>query len=197
MCFFFHFFLFFHHITLIQLGKDDMTNTSHTTSQQWWWQLSNAIQCAAYDNPWAVKSFSYKLYAYAILVNYLLLLIIYEKYYLVSREKKKTQKPWAWAAASGFWDLKPEPQANLSRVDGFWQLRLPTARHGRLWALSLSRHITNKDIWSLLGMFSWCFSCPEDLYILTLNPFISILKFRCNEFPQVKKFWASWRRSSS
>ena len=130
MCFFFHFFLFFHHITLIQLGKDDMTNTSHTTSQQWWWQLSNAIQCAAYDNPWAVKSFSYKLYAYAIPVNYLLLLIIYEKYYLVSREKKKNTK--AMGLSRGFRLLRFEAWA-AGQPKPSRRLLTASATYGSAW----------------------------------------------------------------
>ena len=51
------------------------------------------------------------------------------------------RKPSAWAAASGFWDLKPEPWAV---IDGLWRPRLPTARLGRLKALSLSRHNTRR-----------------------------------------------------
>ena len=52
------------------------------------------------------------------------------------------RKPSAWAVASGFWYLKPEPWAVTGLSDSLWWPRLPTAQLGRLKALSLSRHNT-------------------------------------------------------
>ena len=56
------------------------------------------------------------------------------------------RKPLSWAAASGFWDLKPELWAVTGLCDGLWWPRLPTAWLSRLKALSLSWHNTNVDM---------------------------------------------------
>ena len=54
------------------------------------------------------------------------------------------KKPSAWAAASGFWDMKLEPWAVRGLSDGLWRLGLLSAQLGRLQAWYLSRHITNR-----------------------------------------------------
>src|ERR1700678_786777 len=51
-------------------------------------------------------------------------------------------KAAAQATVSGFSNMKPEPWAGRGLTNGFCRPRLPTARHGRLQALGLSRHIT-------------------------------------------------------
>src|SRR5271155_5370333 len=70
---------------------------------------------------------------------------------------------------SGFSNMKPEPWAARGLTDGFWRPRLPTARHGRLQALGLSRHITTRRLghkFFLLFFFFNFFFCFF-LYILT------------------------------
>src|ERR1700678_2778399 len=54
-------------------------------------------------------------------------------------------KAAAQATVSGFSNMKPEPWAGRGRTNGFCRPRLPTARHGRLQALGLSRHITTRN----------------------------------------------------
>ena len=66
----------------------------------------------------------------------------------------------AQAAAFGFLKPKPEPWAVTSPSDSLWQLRLPTARarHGRLQALSLSRHNTNYRSYCKRKSANWHFN---------------------------------------
>ena len=63
------------------------------------------------------------------------------------------RKPSAWAAALGFWYLKPEPWAVTGLSDGLWWPWLPMARLGQLKALSLSRHITK--LANICGHVEW------------------------------------------
>ena len=55
-------------------------------------------------------------------------------------------KAAAQATVSGFSNMKPEPWAGRGLTNGFCRPRLPTARHGRLQALGLSRHITTPNL---------------------------------------------------
>jgi len=64
-------------------------------------------------------------------------------------------KAAAQATVSGFSNMKPEPWAGRGLTNGFCRPRLPTARHGRLQALGLSRHITTRNLESRKNGTVW------------------------------------------
>ena len=72
------------------------------------------------------------------------------------------RKPSAWAAASGFWYLKPEPWAISDLSDGLWRPQLPMAQLGRLKALSLSQHNTIGYVVYIYIRMMWCRYCYKD-----------------------------------
>ena len=74
-------------------------------------------------------------------------------------------KPSAWATASGFWYLKPELWAIAGLSDSLWWPQLPTARLGRLKALSLSQPNTTLN------------ATPDDNYM-----FAYVIEHLVNEY---------------